>query len=155
MYGVSYKLDPIKTKTANILAGGRPILFEWVPVLFFMTWVSQIHKSNFFYAGGLMPSSHICVTSPASRTSKTACSSIYLLSLISSESPGQSPDLHGIIFLFFFLFFHPPAPETIWRTSSGRTILVLPYQHSLTGSDQSHSTWWVCARELSRNSFSS
>ena len=150
MYGVSYNLDPIKTKTANILAGGRPILFEWVPVLFFMTWVSQIHKSNFFYAGGLMPPSHICVTSPASRTSKTVSPSIYLLSLISSESPGHSPDLQGIIF-----FSHPPAPETIWRTSSGRTILVLPYQHSLTGSDQSHFTWWVCARQLSRNSFSS
>ena len=145
-----------RSKTVNIFAGGPPILFEWGPVLFFTAWASQTHKFNLFYAGGRMPSSRICVTSPASLSSKTARSPTYLSCPILFKKLRTTLDLHmhGIIF-FSFSFFHPPAPETIWRTSSGRTILVLPYQHSLTGSDQSHSTWWVCARELSRNSFSS
>jgi hypothetical protein len=56
----------------------------------------------------------------------------------------------------FFIFFQSAAPETTWRTSSGRATLALPDQHSLAGCDQPHQTWWACAaRELSRNSFSS
>jgi hypothetical protein len=59
---------------------------------------------------------------------------LYLI--MSRTIPDLVPGMY--IFFGFSFFFQSTAPETIWRTSSGRAILALPDQHSLTCYDQPH-----------------
>ena len=145
-----YKLNPVKDCvhlhmwSAHSLRVGACVILHGMgftdsQIRFILRW-----RSN--------ASSRICVTSPASRTSKTAGSSIYLLCPLLFKAR-TIPDLHTVYFVLFCLFFF----ILLHLKRYGALLLVEPHWFfSISIALQaliSHTRHG--ARELSRSSFSS